>query len=196
MLSFLDYKVDSLHAHYMMVSGKWNDDEDRNEPGTTYDVEITVDNTFAEENADDETILDFIKECFEAARSKVGIHVPTDDSKVAKVCRHTDGFAMATAPSHYYNIKAGNLQFTTNVIQLPFAEVIGKFNGTPQYQVRYVRTLEPIILEDLSSYGDVTIGGLQKPMECKLPVECHDEIVERAVALAKIAWAGGVTAQQ
>lgn len=91
---------------------------------------------------------------------------------------------------------------TTGGTMVAVAEVIGKFDKVNAvYQMRYVRTLKPIILDELSNYGeDVTIEGESEPMDCELPKEVHQEIVERAVALAQIAWNGStataVAAQQ
>lgn len=75
-------------------------------------------------------------------------------------------------------------------------EIIGVFQGELDYKIRYVKTLSPIILEDLNPYGeDITIGGLSTKTECQLPEETHQEILERAVTLAKIAWQGGTSTQ-
>ena len=65
------------------------------------------------------------------------------------------------------------------------------------YRMRYIHKLSPIILTDLSSeYGtEVKIEGKQDPTECELPDETHQEILERAVTLAKIAWQGGTLTQ-
>lgn len=82
------------------------------------------------------------------------------------------------------------------LVRYPIAEVIGKFgDGTLSYQLRYIKTLMPIILEDLSNYEDFNIDGYTEPKACELPAETHQEIVERAVALAKIAWQGGTVTQ-
>ena len=78
---------------------------------------------------------------------------------------------------------------------IPLVEIIGKFKSSVTYTIRYVKTLKPIILVNLSEFGDLTIGGLQEKTPCELPKECHQEILERAIALAKIAWLGGSTAQ-
>lgn len=78
----------------------------------------------------------------------------------------------------------------------PLAEIIGKFTGDIDYVMRYVKVIPPIILENLSSYGDdVTIDGDSDFAECILPSECHDEILERAVLLAKLAWSGNYSGQ-
>lgn len=60
-----------------------------------------------------------------------------------------------------------------------------------RYTVRYVRRPRPIILTDLSSeYGDVTINGVGTVSECELNPLIHEEILQRAVELAKVAYTG------
>lgn len=59
------------------------------------------------------------------------------------------------------------------------------------YKVRYVRRPQPIILVDLDSdYGDLTINGVSTVSECELNPLVHEEILQRAVELAKIAYIG------
>ena len=70
-----------------------------------------------------------------------------------------------------------------------------KKNGetnTIKYNIRYVRKPRPIILTDLSdSFGeDISIDGYKKAMTCELNESTHEAILQRAVELAKIAWAG------
>ena len=60
------------------------------------------------------------------------------------------------------------------------------------YVIRYVRKPKPIILTDLSDYGDLTIEGQSSASMCELNESTHDAIIQRAVELAKIAWAGDV----
>lgn len=78
----------------------------------------------------------------------------------------------------------------------PVAEIIGRFRGPIIYTLRYIKRPTPIILEDLTNYGtDLTIGGEFRATPCELPEETHQEILERAVTLAKIAWQGGTATQ-
>lgn len=89
----------------------------------------------------------------------------------------------------------------------PIVEIIGKFQKTKQegesvptehitYNLRYIKTPSPIVLDDLSNYGtDLTIRGVTEETPCQLPEETHQEILERAVTLAKIAWQGGTATQ-
>lgn len=54
------------------------------------------------------------------------------------------------------------------------------------YTVRYVKMPEPIILEDLD---ELTIDGKsEKSVECELDPMLHDDLVQRAVELAKATW--------
>lgn len=64
--------------------------------------------------------------------------------------------------------------------------------GTIKYNIRYVRKPRPIILTDLSeSFGDnISIDGQTRDMTCELNESTHEAILQRAVELAKIAWAG------
>ncbi len=76
-----------------------------------------------------------------------------------------------------------------------------KKNGetnTIKYNIRYVRRPRPIILTDLSdTFGeDLTINGYNKAMTCELNESTHEVILQRAVELAKIAWAGNANEAQ
>jgi hypothetical protein len=53
------------------------------------------------------------------------------------------------------------------------------------YSVRYIKKPKPIILDDLDG---LTIEGLSTNTECELDPILHEDILQRAVELAKIAW--------
>lgn len=58
-----------------------------------------------------------------------------------------------------------------------------------RYIIRYVRKPNPIILCDLEDeYGDVSINGKTSISECELNSLIHEEILQRAVELAKVAY--------
>lgn len=60
-----------------------------------------------------------------------------------------------------------------------------------KYTIRYVRRPKPIVLVDLASeYGDVSINGISTISECELNPLIHEEILQRAVELAKIVYTG------
>ena len=69
--------------------------------------------------------------------------------------------------------------------------MIGRFFDNLTYSVRYVRKPNPIILVRLDDIGDeLSIEGVREESPCELPEHLHEEILQRAVELAKAAWAG------
>lgn len=75
-------------------------------------------------------------------------------------------------------------------LTVPSVEIVGKFkNNIQSYMMRYVSKPKPIIIEDLAT-SDLSIDGYTEVMECELPEDCHEEILERAVTLAKLAYEG------
>ena len=81
---------------------------------------------------------------------------------------------------------------TDKQVSIGIAEIIGVFDTTtPTYEVRYIKQPSPIILINLSTIqAGLTIDGESTVTECELPQEIHQEILQRAVELAKIAWGG------
>ena len=75
-------------------------------------------------------------------------------------------------------------------------ELVGNFasGSTLDYRVRYVKRPSPIILETLT--GGLSIEGETAAMTCTLPEHLHDEILQRAVLIAKIAWIDPVAPAQ
>lgn len=75
-------------------------------------------------------------------------------------------------------------------------ELIVNNNETiTEYLLRYIRRPAPIITADLSSeYGNLTINGIGTISECELNPIIHQEILQRAVELAKAAYESDVKA--
>lgn len=77
--------------------------------------------------------------------------------------------------------------------QASIAEIVGRFNDPEnlEYNIRYIRKLKPIILVDLADIdNELSIEGYHEPMESELPSELHEDILQRAVELAKAAYSG------
>ena len=75
---------------------------------------------------------------------------------------------------------------------IPVVEIIGRYNpsGTGEYKLRYVRRPKPIILVDLTTIdNNLSINGEVNATPCELPEHIHEEILQRAVELAKAAYA-------
>lgn len=64
-------------------------------------------------------------------------------------------------------------------------------NEHMKYMLRYVKRPRPIILTDLSVYSSsLKIHGRQEETQCELDESVHEEILQRAVELAKATWNG------
>lgn len=97
-------------------------------------------------------------------------------------------------PEDFYIELIGNYKKTKTQIDSFGREQV--VNAPLKYYIKYVKKPEPIILEDLASYGNnLIIDGKNKQQNTDMPEETHYEILERAVTLAKLAW-GGTTAAQ
>ena len=73
------------------------------------------------------------------------------------------------------------------------ADLIAGPNDTiTKYVARYVKRPQAIILSDLEG---VTIGGSDTAQECELDPILHEEILQRAVELAKAAYTGDLSSQ-
>jgi hypothetical protein len=69
-------------------------------------------------------------------------------------------------------------------------EIIGRFDSAPTYKIRYVKRPRPIRLAEFNTetYG-VTLGSDGTAAQTyELPEHLHEEILQRAVELAKVAW--------
>ena len=96
----------------------------------------------------------------------------------------TDETIEGTLPSFEVVVSSGDLKARND----------GKIWLT--YNLRYVKRPQPIILTDLSSIvGDVTIDGIAGPSSCELDPYIHEEILQRAVELAKAAYASDQSGQ-
>lgn len=88
------------------------------------------------------------------------------------------------------------LEDTSNKVTVPVAEIIGKFVGNSNnwnYTLRYVKKPKPIVLRNFTD-DDLSIEGEKVKTPCEFPSQLHQEILERAVTLAKIAYQAGSTA--
>lgn len=87
----------------------------------------------------------------------------------------------------YFRVSSGN--------RVPIVEIIGRYTTseyvtTYVYKLRYIRRPKPIILVNLNTVdNDLTINGERTATTCELPEHIHEEILQRAVELAKAAYA-------
>jgi hypothetical protein len=90
------------------------------------------------------------------------------------------------------NVMSGSEPYAFQMIEL-----IGNFKNSDvlDYRMRYVQRPHPIILETLGSGSGLSIEGQTEAATCTLPEHLHDEILARAVNLAKIAWVDAAAPQ-
>lgn len=80
------------------------------------------------------------------------------------------------------------------VVSAPIFEIIGRFTGDIEYNMRYIKTPKPIILANLSDIQEgLSINGYNTVTECELPLNTHQEILQRAVELAKASYQGDLS---
>lgn len=63
--------------------------------------------------------------------------------------------------------------------------IVGPSDTITNYTLRYIRRPKPIIVSDLDG---LSIEGIETTQECELDPILHEEILQRAVELAKAAW--------
>ena len=92
-------------------------------------------------------------------------------------------FAVSNSVSGDF-VHPGNVVGTSVII----AELIGRFNNTPYYRIRYVRRPRAIRLAVFDAVVGPSIGTGTAAQTSELPDHLHEEILQRAVELAKVAW--------
>lgn len=82
-------------------------------------------------------------------------------------------------PFRFNNTKAFRLD--TSKDNNPYVEIITKDKNVAYYQIRYIKTPPPIVLEDL---GTDSVEGVSTKSECVLQESLHKQIVEIAAKMA------------
>lgn len=140
------------------------------------------------------SFIDFVRDALNEDLSDPSVYTKIVNQPVAKALNVLNTFNGLYVNSEYA-ISSLDINLDTKYTA-PVVEIIGKFSKVPNYQLRYIKTLNPIVLTDLNTYGEeVSINGVQNISQCELPEEAHQEILERAVTLAKIAWQGATATQ-
>lgn len=130
------------------------------------------------------------------------VKLPTDVmfilNEVVKVTRGTDTATLQVIPIKYTEYSRLMLKPYKRPIKYQAWRLInsnntrnediiaGPSDTLEKYILRYIKKPAPIIVSDLEG---LTIDGEKNACDCKLDLILHEEIVQRAVELAKIAWA-------
>lgn len=153
-----------------------------------YNIKFTVTTEVAAASINLESYIKIIQEAFKFYYKFTGKEPSLENTSnnIEKAYVYTDGlknYNITGSPS----VSSLVYPLKSTTVNIPMAEIIGKFSNSIQYQMRYIKRPKPIILGDL---GKVTIEGLSTVTECELPEELHPEILQRAVELAKAAYLG------
>lgn len=172
-----DYMVLSIKGKYVKITGNYSDN--------VLNVEVIYDNNDTILN--DSNTIDLIKQGLNLYNTYLIEYNIIDASIIHTIDTLTDSFSNCSAPykANFLNKVTLNLSTTNSTL----VEIIGKFKTTPTYMFKYVRVPKPIILTKLD--GE-TIGGMSEETQCELPKELHNDILDRAVLLAKMAWQGTI----
>ena len=94
-------------------------------------------------------------------------------------------------PTHY---QAWRLINSTDTPAGECDLIAGPNDTITKYTARYIKRPNPIVLVDLDAEG-VSIGGVDEATECELDPILHEDILQRAVELAKAAYTGDLSSQ-
>lgn len=108
----------------------------------------------------------------------------------------TEATIVPTTQDNFYKIQRNPFRGPTKgrALRLDNAgniiELVSDYN-IEEYLIRYLKKPKPIILVNLDEVGEgLSINGQSEASECELNPVTHRPILERAVMLAKTAWAG------
>lgn len=94
-------------------------------------------------------------------------------------------------PTHY---QAWRLINSTDTPEGECDLIAGPNDTITKYTARYIKRPNPIVLVDLDAEG-VSVGGVDEETPCELDPILHEDILQRAVELAKAAYTGDLSSQ-
>lgn len=134
----------------------------------------------------DDDIMMFINEFADVTRDGKSVRltvVPLDYREYSRLMSKP-----YKRPVHYQAWRILDNSNSTNVAEI----IIGPSDALTKYSIRYVKRPRAIILTTLDG---VTLDGISNEQTCELDPILHQEILQRAVELAKAAYSGGLQEQ-
>lgn len=125
----------------------------------------------------------------EDARGNVYTVVPIDYDEYSRLMQKPYKYP---PKNQFWKLDTGYDDSTMSSI----VEVVGRQreNSTYKYHIRYIKNPEPIVLVNLADIAEgLSIEGVSTVNPCKLPRHLHDEIIQRAVEIAKGMWQGDLS---
>lgn len=174
---------------------------------------ITISSSFGKENISGDSFYNTPSNITEEIRSSARFQFPKDAMMILneslRVERKGSPMFLVVVPISYmeysrlmgkpykYPIKNQAWRLlSTGVPNTRYVELIAGPNddlSNAKYYVRYLKKPRPIILEELPD--GLSIEGISTVQECELDPEIHQEILQRAVELAKAAYTGDLASQ-
>ena len=101
-------------------------------------------------------------------------------------------------PTHYQAWRLINGKSTTSNDSTTFVTksdiIVGPSDSLTEYVARYIKRPQPIVLIALTA-EQLSIDGVSTVSECELDPVIHQDILQRAVELAKAAYTGDLSSQ-
>lgn len=194
---FLTKAQDEIIKNYFNPKSKGNNTQDGFDGSAKRQVDFsTLIQTWSKEG-------DFDQFCFDPRDNTMSVSLPTSMmfaiNEMVEVRRNNKPVILQVVPIKFdeYSrlmckpykrpLKYQAWRLTNNDIANKADIIIGPSDTLSKYTIRYVKRPTPIVVADLDG---LTIDGddTGKKMDCILDSILHEEIVQRAVELAKVAW--------
>ena len=136
-----------------------------------------------------EDVLVFINETLTVSRNSSTVYLSVVPISYVEYSRQMS--KPFKRPTHY---QAWRLINSTNTPSTHCDLIAGPEDTLTKYTARYIKRPTPIVLIDLDEEG-LSIDGVDEATECALDPILHEDILQRAVELAKAAYTGDLSSQ-
>lgn len=136
-----------------------------------------------------ENVLVFVNESLQVSRGGTTVYLSVIPISYIEYTRQMS--KPFKRPTHY---QAWRLINSTNAPLGKCDLIAGPNDSLVKYTARYIKRPRPIVLTDLAAEG-VTVGGISAETTCELDPILHEDILQRAVELAKAAYTGDLSSQ-
>lgn len=194
---FLTKAQDEILKNYFNPKSKGNNTQDGFDGSAKRQVDFsTLIQTWSKES-------DFDGFCFDPRDNTQSVSLPVNImfiiNEMVTVIRNTKQILLQVVPIKFdeYSrlmckpykrpLKYQAWRLTNNDIANKADIIIGPSDTLFKYTIRYVKRPTPIVVADLDGLT-IDGDGTGKKMDCILDPILHEEIVQRAVELAKVAW--------
>lgn len=134
-------------------------------------------------------VLVFVNESLTVSRGSSTVHLTVIPISYVEYSRQMS--KPFKRPTHYQAWRLINTASSVAESDL----IAGPNDSITKYTARYVKRPRPIVLTDLDNEGVSIGGGVDEETTCELDPIIHEDILQRAVELAKAAYTGDLSSQ-